>query len=81
MYIHSPSFHFIIDYNGKQPANPLKAIIVDLAQGERQAARKPFRRGRALGTDCYNVAKNSFNQALERLEIWKGVTFSTDFRD
>lgn len=70
-------------YNGKQPGNPLKGVqvMVDLVRGEGQAAGKPFPRGLALGTDSYNVAKNSSHQALERLEIWKDVSFSTDFRD
>lgn len=70
-------------YNGKQPGNPLKGVevIVDLVQGVGLAAGKPFPRGLALGTDCYNVAKASSNQALERLEIWKDVSFSTDFKD
>ncbi|KIM42597.1 hypothetical protein M413DRAFT_444303 [Hebeloma cylindrosporum] len=70
-------------YNGKQPGNPLKGVqvMVDLVRGEGQAVGKPFPRGLALGTDSYNVAKNSSHRALERLEIWKDVSFSTDFRD
>lgn len=83
IYSHSPNLNLIIAYNGKQLGNPLKGVevIVDLVRGEGQATGKPFPRGLALGTDCYNVAKTSSNQALERLETWKDVSFSTDFKD
>ena len=50
-------------------------------QGVGQAEGKPFPRGLALGTDCYNAVKSSSNQALERLENWKDVFFSTNFKD
>jgi len=83
LYSHSPNLNLIIACNGKQPGNPLKGVevIIDLVQGVGQAAGKLFPRGLALGTDCYNAAKSSSNQALERLEKWKDVSFSTDFKD
>lgn len=81
--IHLSNLNLIIAYNGKQPGNPLKGVevIMDLVHGVGLSAGKPFPRGLALGTDCYNVAKTSSNQALERLEIWKDVSFSTDFKN
>ncbi|KAH9483332.1 Oxidoreductase BOA17 [Psilocybe cubensis] len=67
-------------YNGKQPGDPIKGvnILLDLVRGEGQAAGKQFPRGLSLGTDAYNVAKTASLSALERLEEWKEVSFSTD---
>ncbi|CAA7269832.1 unnamed protein product [Cyclocybe aegerita] len=68
-------------YNGKQPGDPLKgvAVIADVVKGEGGAAGKPFPRSLALGTDCYTGAKKSSLEAIERLEAWKEVSFSTDY--
>ncbi|KAF8805492.1 NAD(P)-binding protein [Phlegmacium glaucopus] len=70
-------------YNGKQPGNPSKGVevMVDLVRGEGAAAGKPFPRALALGTDCYAVVKNASQSALARLEEWKDVSFSTDFKE
>ncbi|KAJ3515673.1 hypothetical protein NLJ89_g1610 [Agrocybe chaxingu] len=70
-------------YNGKQPGDPLKgvAVIADVVKGEGGAAGKPFPRSLALGTDCYTGAKQSSLDAIERLEAWKEVSFSTDYED
>ncbi|PPQ78486.1 hypothetical protein CVT25_011827 [Psilocybe cyanescens] len=70
-------------YNGKQPGDPLKGVnvLLDLVRGEGQAAGKPFPRGLSLGTDSYTVAKTASLNALERLEQWKDVSFSTDIKN
>ncbi|CAA7268709.1 unnamed protein product [Cyclocybe aegerita] len=72
---------FIQSVNGKQPGNPLKGVevVADVVRGEGSAAGKPFPKGLALGTDCYNTAKKATEEAAKRLEEWKEVSFSTDF--
>ena len=54
--------------------------MVDLVRGEGIAAGKPFPRALALGTDCYKTVENASRNALARLEEWKDVTLSTDFK-
>lgn len=55
--------------------------MVDLVRGEGVAAGKPFPLALALGTDSYEAAVNASRSALTRLEEWKDVSFSTDFKD
>ncbi|KDR71144.1 hypothetical protein GALMADRAFT_144209 [Galerina marginata CBS 339.88] len=69
--------------NGKQLGNPLKGVevMVDLVRGEGLCAGKSFPTGLALGSDSYGVAKDASSSTLSRLEEWKAVSFSTDFKD
>jgi len=68
-------------YNGRQPGNPEKGVqvIIDVIKGEGLASGKPFPKVLAIGSDCYAVVKKAAEEALDRLEEWKDVTFSTDF--
>ncbi|KAJ3503282.1 hypothetical protein NLJ89_g8502 [Agrocybe chaxingu] len=70
-------------YNGKQPGDPLQGvkIVVDVVKGEGSAAGKSFPCGLVLGTDSYNGARKASLDALQRLEEWKEVSFSTDFEN
>ncbi|KAJ3523757.1 hypothetical protein NMY22_g11300 [Coprinellus aureogranulatus] len=70
-------------YNGKQPGNPAVAVelLVDLAHGTGATAGKPFPIVLNLGSDSYSVAKRACEDAIARLEEWKGVSFSTDLED
>ncbi|KAJ3523754.1 hypothetical protein NMY22_g11298 [Coprinellus aureogranulatus] len=70
-------------YNGKQPGNPAVAVevMIDLAHGTGAAEGKPLPITISLGSDCYNVAKENSQAALTRLEEWKDVSYSTDFKD
>ncbi|KAF8148854.1 hypothetical protein B0H34DRAFT_735591 [Crassisporium funariophilum] len=69
-------------YNGNQPGNPLKGVqvMVDVVKGEGLATGKAFPSCVVLGTDCYNAAKTSSLNSITRLEEWKDVSVSTDFK-
>ena len=69
-------------YNGNQPGNPLRGaeVIVDVVRREGTAAGRSTPRELALGTDSYIAAKDASQSALARLEEWKDVSFSTDFK-
>jgi len=72
------------DINGKQPGDPAKGskVIVDLVKGEGGAAgKKDFPISLVLGTDSYRGAKSLSEQTLDRLEEWKDVSLSTDFKE
>lgn len=71
------------DYNGKQPGNPVIAVevMIDLAHGTGSAAGKALPITICLGSDSYSTAKQASEDALKRLEEWKGVSYSTDFKD
>ncbi|PPQ74487.1 hypothetical protein CVT24_000120 [Panaeolus cyanescens] len=68
-------------YNGKQPGDPRKGvrIIVDMIRGEGYAAGKTFPTGLCLGPDCYQMARESLEDTLARMEEWKDATCSTNF--
>ncbi|KAF8874875.1 hypothetical protein CPB84DRAFT_1829302 [Gymnopilus junonius] len=70
-------------YNGKQPGNPLKGVevMVDVVRGEGIAKGKAFPPFVGLGTDFYDIAKQETSKALNYLEDWKEVSFSTDFKE
>ena len=71
------------DYNGKQPGNPALAVevMIDLAHGTGSAAGKTLPITICLGSDSYSVAKEASENALKRLEEWKDVSYSTDFKE
>ncbi|KAK7051566.1 hypothetical protein VNI00_004545 [Paramarasmius palmivorus] len=68
-------------YNSKQPGDPRRGVqvVVDVVRGEGLAQGKPFPTSLQLGSDCYSVAKEECEKALQVLETWKEVSQSTDF--
>lgn len=67
-------------YNGKQPGDPQKAaeVMIDVVKGEGVAAGKPFPTVVVLGSDAYELIKNSASDTLKALDVWKDATCSTD---
>ena len=72
-----------LDYNGKQPGDPAIAVevMIDLAHGTGSAAGKTLPITICLGSDSHSVAKRASEDALKRLEEWKGVSYGTDFKE
>ncbi|PPQ72175.1 hypothetical protein CVT26_006894 [Gymnopilus dilepis] len=69
--------------HGRQPGDPAKGAqaVVDIVRGEGKAAGKPFPREVLLGTDCYQIATDEARKFLEEVEVWKDVSFGTDFAE
>ncbi|MFZ4860864.1 oxidoreductase [Sphingobacterium sp. Mn56C] len=61
--------------NGKQPGNPEKAVeaLVKITEMEQPPLRL------LLGTDAYNRVQAKMQQLNEEFNLYKDITFSTDF--
>ncbi|KAL0569690.1 hypothetical protein V5O48_012277 [Marasmius crinis-equi] len=68
------------DANGKQAGDPARGaqVLVDLIH-EKDNDGRPSPTSIQLGSDCYSGAKRRCEQALLNLELWRDVSYSTDF--
>ena len=53
--------------------------MLDVVRREGVAQGKPFPTSLQLGSDCYAMVKAETEKVLRNLEVWKGVSESTDF--
>lgn len=63
-------------YDGRQPGDPARAAeaILQVAAMDRPPLRLP------LGSDAVTIIAQADRARLEELEIWRGLSVSTDFR-
>lgn len=70
-------------HSGYQKGDPVRGVhaIINIIKGEGPATGKNIPSGFALGADCYVTVKEHCEDTLARLEEWKEVALSTDYRN
>lgn len=53
--------------------------MIDVIKGEGVAEGKKTPKNIALGADSYETIKEECERTLERLELWKDASLSTDY--
>jgi hypothetical protein len=68
-------------YHHQQPGDPAKGVqrIIDVVNGENEAAGKEFPTTLALGPDAVDAIRKKCSDTLKLLEEWESLSSSTNF--